>query len=92
MKRNPPEPLSEAQAQELRALIGSLDWTFARTMAEIPHEYIVRFTYPDAFQTLSEAIRRHGVPGEFDGRRYRYLHLDGWRYWQFRIILNRARR
>jgi hypothetical protein len=90
MNRKIPEPLSDAQVSELRALVASLDFVFAKTMAEIPHWYITRFKYPDAYQTLSLAIRQHGIRGEFAGRRYRYMHLDGWKYWEFWPVINRV--
>ena len=57
-----------------------------------PHEYFVRDNHPGAFHVISDAIKKHGVNGEFLGRRYRYWHFNGFRYWQMGgIIINRAK-
>jgi hypothetical protein len=91
----PPEPLSEARAAELRDVIARLHFRFAKTMADIPHEYVVRSAdNQTAYAALLKAIRAHGVPGEFQGRTYRYLYPgDGWRYWLIPPypLINRAR-
>ena len=57
-----------------------------------PHEYFRRDNHPGAFHVISDAIKRHGVKGEFLGRQYRYWHFKEYRYWQMGgIIINRAR-
>jgi hypothetical protein len=78
-----PEPLSEARAAELREVIARLTFVFAKTLAWMPHEYVVRTADNQAtYGELVAAIRRHGIPGQFRGRRYKYLYPgDGWRYW-----------
>jgi hypothetical protein len=90
-----PEPLSEEQATQLREVISRLDFRFAKTLAHMPHEYVVRTADNQAaYAALLEAIRTHGVPGTFQGRRFRYLYPgDGWRYWQIPPypLINRAR-
>ena len=80
------EPLSPERAQELRELISTLNFIFAKTLAHIPHEYMRRNDNEAAFQILGEAIRRHGAPGEFRGHRYRYLYLDEWKYWEIAAL------
>ena len=62
-------------------------------MPEIPHEYFVLSAKTnDAYWTLVNAIREHGVDGMFGSHRYRYLLPgDGWRYWCIPPVLNRAR-
>ena len=95
MPAAPPVPLSEARAAELREVIARLRFVFARTLAHMPHEYVVRTADNIATYTeLLEAIRTHGVPGSYGGRRYRYLYPgDSWRYWQIPPypLINRAR-
>jgi hypothetical protein len=89
-----PEPLSEQRAQELREVIARLTFVFAKTLAHMPHEYVVRTAEnAAAYAELLAAIRTHSVPGAFHGRTYRYLYLDGWRYWQIPPypLINRAR-
>jgi len=77
----------------LRAVIDSLSFRFARTMPEIPHEYVVRS--PDneaAYVALFNAIMEHGVYGHWAGRRYLYLYPgDGWKYWAMTTELQESR-
>jgi len=71
-----------------------LQFVFAKTMPEIPHEYVIRRAESakgpgnwDAFTTLWKTIAERGVAGTFTGtdgrtRRYKYWYRgDGWRYW-----------
>lgn len=87
--------------QDLLAVIGRLKFVFAKTLPEIPHEYVIRTEANAAdFAALMQAIAERGVPGTFtsiDGRtrRYRYLIIPGheWRYWRMGLpmLINRAR-
>ena len=68
--------------------IARLDWVFAKTMPEWPHEYSVRRKAWDEadYVALWNAIMTDGVVmGWRYGTRYtpcRYLYPgDGWRYW-----------
>jgi hypothetical protein len=67
----------------IRAVIDSLSFRVAKTMPEIPHEYVVRS--PDneaAYVALFSAIMEHGVYERWAGRAKRYLYpRDGWKYW-----------
>lgn len=80
---------------EILAAIGRLRFRFAETLAHIPHEYVVRAADNEAdYNILLAAIKAHGVPGTFGGRRFRYLYPgDGWQYWQIPPgpVINRAR-
>jgi hypothetical protein len=95
----PPPELSEARASELRAAVARLDFRFAKTMPDQPHEYVVRTQENEAdYLALFEAIQVHGVRARFGERWYRYLHPgDGHRYWTMTTavgqswIINRAR-
>lgn len=60
-----------------------LKWRFAKTMPEIPHEYVVRSSENEAnFIELFQTINKHGRWGAFRGNRYRYWHPgDGFKYW-----------
>ena len=75
------------------AVINSLSFRFARTMPEIPHEYVVRS--PDneaAYVALFTAIMEHGVYERWAGRYKRYLHPgDGWKYWAMTTELRESR-
>ena len=68
----------------LRAETARLTWTFAKTMAHIPHAYVVRGrTAPeDIYARLFEAILRWGRNMQFGPYKNRYLFLgDGFKYW-----------
>jgi hypothetical protein len=75
-----------------------LKFVFAKTMPQIPHEYVVRTAEnEDAYVTLWKTINERGAYSSFGGRRYKYWYRgDGWRYWfmggmyESRVI-NRAR-
>jgi hypothetical protein len=77
----------------IRAVIDSLSFRFARTMPEIPHEYVVRSPDNEAsYVTLFRAIIEHGVDRRWHGRLYRYLYPgDGWKYWAMTTELQESR-
>jgi hypothetical protein len=74
--------------------------------AHIPHEYTVRgqavagktmpppTAWHDWFRNL---IRTEGYTAEFSSDhgktfyKYKYLHVDGYKYWSFRFIINREK-
>ncbi len=60
---------------EIDAFIRSHVWTFARTMPNAPHEYVVkaRCRDPIEFEAFARHIREHGYRGNFGGRRYVYF-------------------
>jgi len=74
-------------------VIESLSFRVARTMPEIPHEYIVRS--PDneaAYVALFNAIMEHGVCERWAGRYKRYLYPgDGRKYWAMTTELQDSR-
>lgn len=85
-------------SSDILAVIDRLDWTFAKTMPENPHEYTIRDKARDPadFARLYAAIEEHGSWERWNGRRYRYLYPgDGWRYWilgsRYSFLVNRAR-
>ena len=61
-----------------------LEFVFAKTMADTPHEYVVRTPEnEEAYVALWWAIKGYGVyeTWERNGRRYKYLYRGGWKYW-----------
>jgi hypothetical protein len=92
---------------QLREAVAGLSWTYAKTMPDIPHWYIVRGrTCPeDLYVALFQAVEAHGEyalfqPPDPDRKPYRqkYLELgDGLKYWVMTgsmgasRVLNRAR-
>jgi hypothetical protein len=71
-----------------------LQFRFAKTLASTPHGYVVRTREnEDEYAKLSNRITREGVWEEWkeNGRRYRYLAIGPFKYWQMGRIINRAK-
>lgn len=82
----------------LREFVDSLQWTFAKTMPEWPHEYIVRDRVDRVrFEALVHHIRQHGFDGRFYEQVFTYFAEDGFLYWTMgepieeTIIINRCK-
>jgi hypothetical protein len=57
-------------------------WTYAKTMPEWPHEYLVRGRVDGArFETLVTHIRSHGYEGHFYSKSITYCEESGFLYW-----------
>lgn len=69
------------------ALAPTLEWTFAKTMADTPHEYVVRGRTEgmahDDFTRVGHLIRSFGRPGRFYQFTNIYLEdpASGFKYW-----------
>ena len=81
----------------LRDLIDTEKWTYAKTMPEWPHEYIVRERVDESmFVQIVEHIRKHGYAGHFYSREITYYDEAGITYWTMgapieeTIIINRC--
>lgn len=88
-------PLSSA----LQEFIDSIQWTFAKTMPEWPHEYIVRDQVDEnLFMMLAEHIRWQGYESKFYEQIFTYYDYDGMVYWTMgepleeTTIINRCRK
>jgi hypothetical protein len=85
--------------ETLREFIISLNWTFAKTMPEWPHEYIVRERVDEnLFVQLVRHIRANGYEGNFYRMSITYYDEDGMVYWTMgapieeTTIINRCRK
>lgn len=83
----------------LRRFVDEEQWTYAKTMPEWPHEYIVRSRVDAAmFEQLVLHIRAHGRPGHFYDKVLIYFEEAGLVYWTMgaplpeTVIVNRCRR
>ena len=66
----------------LLEFVNTEEWTFAKTMPEWPHEYLVRDRVDATlFKTLVRHIRRHGFEARFYDRTLTYFAQDGLLYW-----------
>ena len=66
----------------LREFIDSCQWTFAKTMPEWPHEYIVRQREDEnLFVQMVRHIRANGYKGKFYRKRITYYEDRGLVYW-----------
>ena len=82
----------------LRAFADNVEWTFAKTMPEWPHEYIVRDRVDEGlFERLVVHIRRHGYEGRFYENTITYYEEAGLVFWTMgaplseTTIVNRCR-
>ena len=88
----------ESFPASLRAFVDAQDWTFAKTMPEWPHEYIVRDRVDDdLFERLVLHIRTYGHEGRFYEKVLTYHEEAGLVYWTMgaplpeTTIVNRCR-
>jgi hypothetical protein len=84
---------------DLRDFVDSAKWTFAKTMPEWPHEYIVRERVDEElFVTLVQHIREYGYEGKFYSKTMTYYDEDDRVYWTMgapldeTIIVNRCKK
>lgn len=89
------EPVKE-YIQYIENFIKQCTWTFAKTMPEIPHYYVVRDILSNddkkTFDAFGEYIKRNGYSDSFASKRYDYLNAGVYKYWIIDNILNRAER
>ena len=76
--------------ERVSALLAAQTWTFAKTMPRNPHEYSVRkrWASDDDFVFVVQYIRDNGYAGDFEGRTYTYLDVDGHFYWTMGAPIN----
>ena len=84
---------------DLQLFIQTERWTFAKTMPDWPHEYLVRGRVDERlFVRLVEHIRASGYQGRFYSRAITYFDHDGFTYWTMgepveeTTIVNRCRK
>jgi hypothetical protein len=84
---------------DLSTFVASSPWTFAKTMPEWPHEYIVRGRVDEnLFVRLVRHIRANGYQGSFYHKTITYCDADGMVYWTMgapleeTTIVNRCRK
>ena len=85
--------------EALRRFVDEERWTFAKSMPDWPHEYLVRERVDGAlFELLVRHIRAHGTEGRFYRKPITYYEEAGLVYWTMgaplaeTIIINRCRK
>ena len=87
-------------ADDIARFFDSNTWTFAKTMPQNPHWYVVvvsKCNDEQAFKGFVAHIRAHGYPVMFEGREYIYFDVGEFKYWtmgsplEITSIINRAR-
>jgi SAM-dependent methyltransferase len=89
-----------ADLERFRSLIEHRRFQFAKSMPQIPHWYTMSKWWPrderDLFLECAGLIRRCGFDRKFGRRTFRYLNLNGWKYWfmdervEDCVLINRA--
>lgn len=78
----------------IKNLINENKWVFAKTMAEIPHYYIVRDNLSEKdkklFDEFDVFIEKNGYTEKFYSKQYTYYNIGNYRYWVIENILNRT--
>lgn len=89
----------DAFPTHVRAFIDTEKWTYAKTMPEWPHEYIVRDRVDETmFVEIVKHIRTHGYEGRFYKRAITYYDEAGLTYWTMgapvdeTVIINRCKK
>ena len=68
--------------EDLRRFVDEARWTYAKTMPDWPHEYIVRARVDDAlFERVVVHIRANGYEARFYQKQLTYFEDAGLVYW-----------
>ncbi len=85
--------------QNIINFVNNEKWTYAKTMPEWPHEYIVREKVNEKlFLDIVLHIREFGYSGKFYSKTMTYFDQDGFSYWTMgapieeTMILNRTQK
>ena len=89
----PDDPLDGAPdhlVADATAFMRDATWTYAKTMPDNPHWYIVETKLDDPrLDALKELLRHHSHLRRWHGHAYRALDLDGWSIWDLWPVINR---
>ena len=82
--------VKEMTLPEIERFIGSNTWTFAKTMPQHPHWYVVRAKCNDeeAFKGFVMHIRKFGYKKKFFKTQYTYFDVGEYTYWTMGCPLN----
>ena len=73
---------SDGFPEDLKQFVDKEEWTYAKTMPEWPHEYLVREQVDEElFKKLVIHIRENGYEGRFYRKKITYYEEEGMVYW-----------
>ncbi len=88
------------EIEDIKNWLDKHAWTFAKTMKEMPHEYIVKDKLSEKdkemFVKVVIFIRENGYKESFGSKKYTYYNFGEYKYWTMgdkiekTIILNRT--
>jgi hypothetical protein len=85
-------------SDQIKDFIQSVTWTYAKTMSEWPHEYIVKYKVDkELFLEMVKHIREYGYQGFFYEKSLTYFNEAGKVYWTMgepiekTIVINRCK-
>lgn len=103
-KKTPPPEMTDEERATLLSALGRMKFVFAKTLADIPHQWVSRRQNAEAdYVFLFQCWKKFAIWGTWTGpngrtNKYRYLFPgDGFRYWamtsgvKFSTIINRTR-
>ena len=70
--------------EKISLFIRSVNWTFAKTMPQIPHWYTVKEWHPELagdFECFVRHIQDNGYSEIFMGKSYKYFDVGEYKYW-----------
>jgi len=72
----------------IEAMVAEAPWVKSKHGG--PHEYVLYWQAPDLFKQIQALLKTQAVKKRFGASIYKYLNMDGWRYWTMYPVLNRA--
>jgi len=83
------EVITNPFPEDLRRFVKDERWTYAKTMPDWPHEYLVRERVDEElFELLVKHIRSNGYEGGFYQKKITYYEEAGLVYWTMGAPLN----
>ena len=86
----------ETTVNTIQDIIKKAPWKKSKYIEE--HEYIMNFWIDEGdFNNFKMEIEKNGIDKQFRSKKYRYLVLDGYKYWSMRgfkkgtFVINRAK-
>lgn len=77
--------------QELRDMIQKAYWKETTCRGKAPlHSYILKTAEPVLWEKLAFLIDNHGYDAFYHTTKFRYFDIDGYMYWHYDLVLNRA--